>query len=111
MNKFALWISVLLLITSAKIAFANHHEADDAVQDENGHQMTTEDLSIAYLDANKDGVITQQEYLDGDSQNDAKKFKHMDANGDGLLDLSEQREIEAVYQELHEQYKAKTKSI
>jgi hypothetical protein len=51
------------------------------------------------------------EYLSGDSANTEKTYKHLDANSDGKLDLEEQREIEAVYKSIHDQYKAKNTSI
>ena len=110
MKKFKLWMAVLI-ISSTSIAFANHHEEGDAQNYEIVEPMAKGDFSIAYLDANKDGVITQKEYLDGDNMHTEEKFQHMDANGDGVLDAFEQQKIEAVYQEMHEQYKAKTKSI
>jgi hypothetical protein len=58
--------------------------------------------SISYLDENADGVISLQEYLQGDSSNQKKTFEHMDANHDGVLDVAEQKEIEEVYKLLHE---------
>lgn len=59
--------------------------------------------STSYLDENADGVISLQEYLQGDSSHQRKTFEHMDANHDGVLDSAEQKEIEKVYKLLHEQ--------
>lgn len=62
--------------------------------------------SISYLDENTDGVISLQEYLQGDPTHQKKTFEHMDANHDGVLDVAEQKEIEQVYQLLHKQHAA-----
>lgn len=58
--------------------------------------------SLSYLDENTDGVISLQEYLQGDPTHQKKMFEHMDANHDGVLDVAEQKEIEQVYQLMHE---------
>lgn len=107
MKQFGLWFGTLVLINGINIAYANHHEAgEDACE---GADKAA--FCAANLDVNKDGVITRQEYLDGDKNNTEKTFNHLDANNDGVLDLSEQYEIEAVYKKIHDEYKAKTKTI
>ena len=70
--------------------------------------MVNTDFSLSYLDANKDGNISKEEYLSGDKNNTEKTFKHLDANNDGQLDKSEQKEIEAVYKSIHDQCKLKS---
>lgn len=111
MKKLELWLIALLLINGLSIAHANHHDNGEATHDKKCEGMIKDDFSISYLDANKDGVITKQEYLDGDANNQEKTFKHIDANNDGQLDLAEQQEIEAVYKDIHREYKAKTTTI
>lgn len=66
------------------------------------HNMPA-NYSISYLDENTDGVISLQEYLEGDTTHQKKTFEHMDANQDGVLDTAEQKEIEQVYKLIHEQ--------
>ncbi len=66
-------------------------------------------FSLNYLDGNEDGKVSKQEYLAGDSANNAKTFDHLDANHDGMLDKAELVEIEKVYELLHQKSKA-TKS-
>ncbi|MFD0929895.1 hypothetical protein ACFQ1T_08900 [Methylophilus glucosoxydans] len=58
--------------------------------------------SMNYLDENTDGMISLQEYLQGDPTHQKKMFEHMDVNHDGVLDVAEQKEIEQVYQLMHE---------
>ena len=65
------------------------------------HNMPA-NYSISYLDENMDGVISLQEYLQGDTTHQKKTFEHMDANQDGVLDTAEQKEIEQVYKLLHQ---------
>ncbi len=111
MRKIGLWMSMVMLISGSHLAYANHHEAGEATHGEKCEGMTHGNFSISGLDANKDGVITQQEYLAGDTRNTEKMFKHMDANSDGKLDLDEQAQIEAVYKDIHQQYKEKKTSM
>jgi hypothetical protein len=102
MKNSAFLVVLLSVFGIAQFAFANHHEGGDA---ENGHKcegMAHGDFSISGLDANKDGVITKKEYVAGGKANTEKLFKHLDANSDGKLDAAEQKEIEAVYKDMHE---------
>ncbi len=102
MKNSAFLVVLLSVFGIAQLAFANHHEGGDA---ENGHKcedMAHGDFSISGLDANKDGVITKKEYVAGGKANTEKLFKHLDANSDGKLDAAEQKEIEAVYKDMHE---------
>lgn len=73
--------------------------------------MSNSNFSIYSFDVNKDGTISKSEYLDGNKSNNAKTFKHIDANGDGKLDQAEQTEIETVYKAFHQDIKSKNISI
>lgn len=106
-----LWVGALMLIGGSQMVYANHVEAGDATHGEKCEGMLQGDFSISGYDANKDGVITLQEYLVGNPKNTEKTFKHLDENGDGKLDLQEQKEIEAVYKSIHQQYKTKTTAM
>ncbi len=110
MTKTRLCIGFLMLVCGSHVAYAGHQEEDTA-HEKKCEGMLQGDFSISGLDANKDGVITKEEYLAGNPRNSEKIFNHLDANGDGKLDLEEQKQIEAVYKAIHQQYKAKTKSI
>jgi endonuclease IV len=110
MNKSGLWIS-LLLIGTAQIAYANHHEAGEDKHGEKSESIANADFGISGLDTDKNNVITIQEYLAGNASNTEKTFKHIDANSDGVLDLEEQKEIEAVYKKIHLEHKAKTTTM
>ncbi len=111
MKKTSVWIGVLLFVVASQFAYANHHESGDAKHGDKCEGMTQGDFGISGLDANKDGAITKEEYLSGDKNNTEKTFKHIDANSDGKLDAPEQKEIEAVYKEIHQKYKAKTTTM
>lgn len=111
MKKITSSVVFFSLISLSALSYANHHESGDA-----GHGAKCEDMSkanfgIGHFDTDKDGNITLQEYLAGDASNTAHTYKHLDANSDGKLDMQEQREIEAVYKTIHDQYKAKKTSI
>ena len=41
----------------------------------------------AYMDADGDGVVTRQEFIEGHE----KMFDRLDANGDGVIDADERR--------------------
>lgn len=96
--KHSLLVMALFLLPSVyESAHANHHEG---MPDCN---KMAPNFSISYLDDNTDGLISLQEYLQGDSSNEKKMFEHMDANHDGMLDQAEQKVIEEVYKQIHEQ--------
>lgn len=111
MKNAALVVMALTVFGGSQLVFANHHEAGDAKHGHNCEGMAHGDFSISGLDANKDGVITKEEYMAGDARNTEKLFKHMDANSDGKLDLNEQKEIEAVYKDIHEKAMPKKTNI
>ncbi len=111
MKKTGFWIGILIMISGANLAYANHHEDGDGSHAKKCESMAQGTSSISGLDVNKDGLITKKEYLDGDAKNTEKTFKHIDANSDGQLSLSEQQEIEAVYIKIHQKHKGKTTSI
>ena len=68
-------------------------------------------FSLNELDSNRDGNISLQEYLAADASNTEMIYRHMDQNGDGMLDAEEQAAIEAVYQGIQEQQQVKNNSI
>lgn len=111
MKNVALFLVVFSVVGSSQFAYANHHEAGDAAHGHNCAGMAHGDFSISGLDTNKDGVITKEEYAAGDARNTEKLFKHMDGNSDGQLDLAEQKEIEAVYKDIHQKAMPKKTNI
>ena len=114
MKKSALLFVIACSVGLAPVAYANHHKEGKAMDGEKCEGMSHGSFSISGLDANKDGSISQAEYLAGDKSNNEKTFKHIDANSDGKLDQAEQVEIEAVYKAIHQDPKAqgsKTKNI
>ncbi|HQS37301.1 MAG: hypothetical protein B7Y16_04775 [Methylotenera sp. 24-45-7] len=108
MKKTSLLVITLSSIFLSSFSYANHHESGDGAK---CHDMSKANFSISHFDSDKDGNISLQEYLSGDAANTEKTYKHLDANSDGMLDNQEQREIEAVYKTIHDQYKAKNTSI
>ena len=101
----------LCSISSLQLAYANSHEANGAATVGKCEGMANIDFSLSYLDADKDGNISKEEYLSGNKSNTEKIFNHIDANNDGKLDSAEQKEIEAVYKAIHTKYKTKSTSI
>jgi hypothetical protein len=108
MKKKSLLLFTLLSISLSALSHANQHGAANGSKCED---MSHASFGIAHFDSNKDGSISLQEYLSGDSANTEKTYQHIDANSDGMLDKEEQQEIEAVYKSIHDQYKAKNNSI
>lgn len=111
MKNLALLVMTLSVFGTSQFANANHHEAGEPAHGHNCEGMTHGDFSISGLDTNKDGVITKEEYAAGDARNTEKLFKHMDANSDGKLDAAEQKEIEAVYKDIHQKAMPKKTNI
>ncbi len=111
MKKLGLFVSLVMMMNAGNLAYANHHGEDSANHGAKCEGMENADFSISGLDTDKNKLITIQEYLAGDDTNTEKTFKHMDANSDGVLDLAEQLEIEAVYKAIHHQHKAKTTTM
>ncbi|HEY9278407.1 MAG TPA: hypothetical protein VIO87_09410 [Methylotenera sp.] len=111
MKKIALLVVASCSITFSTLSYANQLEVDDAGHSAKCNDMSHASFGIGHFDGDKDGNISLVEYLSGDSANTEKTYKHLDANSDGKLDLEEQREIEAVYKSIHDQYKAKNTSI
>ncbi len=111
MKKSGLYPSLVLLMGVVNLAFANHHGEDGSHHGAKCNGMENADFSISGLDTDKNKLITLQEYLAGNKTNTEKTFKHMDANSDGVLDVAEQSEIEAVYKTIHGQHKAKTTTM
>jgi hypothetical protein len=108
MKKISLLLFTLLSTSLSTLSHANQHGAANGSKCED---MSHASFGIAHFDSNKDGSISLQEYLSGDSANTEKTYQHIDANNDGMLDKEEQQEIEAVYKSIHDQYKAKNNSI
>jgi len=111
MQKLGLYVSLVTMICAVNLAYANHHGEHDSHDGTKCEGMENADFSISGLDKDKNKLITIQEYLAGDETNTEKTFKHMDANGDGVLDAEEQSEIEAVYKAIHLKHKSKTTTM
>ena len=111
MKNASILLMALCSLVLSQAAYANHHEAGESANDKKCEGMSNASFSISGLDANKDGIITKDEYLTGEQSNSEKTFKHIDANGDGQLDQAEQKEIEAVYKDIHQKYKSKNTNI
>jgi hypothetical protein len=111
MKKISVLVFAVSSISLSALSYANQHGAADATHSAKCHGMSQASFGIEHLDSNKDGNISMQEYLSGDSSNTEKTYQHFDANSDGMLDKQEQQEIEAVYKSIHDQYKAKNTSI
>jgi hypothetical protein len=111
MKKIMVLLAASLSLSVSLSVLANHHEEGQATGGEKCEGMSHGNFSISGLDANKDDVITLNEYLAGDQSNTEKVFKHIDANSDGKLDKAEQTDIEAVYKMIHQDSKAKHISI
>lgn len=107
MKKISLLLVVLSCVSFSMLSHANHHESGDAKHDAKCNDMNQANFGIGHFDGDKDGNISLSEYLAGDTSNTEQTYKHLDANGDGKLDMQEQKEIKAVYKMIHEQYKAK----
>ena len=101
LKKTGILLSLLAFIGASNFAYANHHEASDTQHGEKCAGMSNADFGISGLDADKNTKITLQEYLSGDKNNNEKTFKHVDAIGDGVLDIAQQKDIEAVYKAIH----------
>lgn len=111
MKKISVLVFALSTLSLSALSYANQHGSADAAHSAKCHDMSQASFGIEHFDSNKDGNISQQEYLSGDSANTEKTYKHLDANSDGMLDKHELQEIEAVYKSIHDQYKVKNTSI
>lgn len=111
MNKISLLLIALCSISFFQLTYADSHETAKPTASVKCEGLANTDFSLSYLDANKDGMITKEEYLAGDKSNTEKTFKHIDANDDGKLDAAEQKDIQAVYKSIHDKYNAKNTSI
>ena len=111
MKKISILVFVLFSISLSALSQATEHGAADPAHGAKCEGMSNPGFGIGHFDSDKDGNISLQEYLAGDAANTEKTFKHIDANSDGKLDAQEQREIEAVYKNIHDQYKAKNTSL
>lgn len=98
-------------ISLSTLSYAAQHGTADAGHGTKCADMSHASFSIGHFDSDKDGNISLQEYLSGDSANTEKTYQHLDANSDGKLDTQEQYEIEAVYKMLHDQHKTKNTTI
>lgn len=110
MKKTSLLVLIVFGVCLSNAAYANHHEESKPMDPAKCEGMTHGNFSISALDANKDGAITKSEYL-GNKSNSEKTFKHIDANGDGKLDKTEQTDIEAVYKAMHQAIESKSISM
>jgi hypothetical protein len=106
-KKFTLtfkWITIIMnklliaatLLLCTNLALANHHEAGEGCKN-----MEKMDFSMKNMDADKDGIITKEEYVKSAQGDVEKDFKHIDANNDGKLDANEQKDVEEVLKAMH----------
>lgn len=65
-----------------QLAYAQHHEMDGKPMQHRGMQEA---------DANKDGVISHDEFTEAHKVRSEKMFEKMDANHDGKLDEAERK--------------------
>jgi EF hand len=86
--------ATLLLCTS--LAQANHHEGGEGCKN-----MEKMDFSMKSMDADKDGIVSKDEYVKSAQGDTDKDFKHIDANSDGKLDAKEQKDVEEVLKTMH----------
>lgn len=75
------------------MAAADHHEGCK--------DMKNMDFSMKSLDADKDGMISKDEYAAVNQAGFNEKFKHIDANNDGKLNAKEQNDVEEVLKAIH----------
>lgn len=111
MKKISIIVIAFGLISFMHLTYADSHETVEPAVAGKCINMADANFSLSYLDADKDGIISKQEYLSGDKNNTEKIFKHLDVNNDGQLDKFEQKEIEAVYKSIHDQCKVKNTAI
>jgi len=109
MKKLSYLAILFTAFVSTNVVFAKSGAVDN-MHDENALELGMADFGIGHFDTNQDGNISLDEYLAGSPANTEKVYQHLDANSDGKLDKQEQLEIEAVYKQMHEQLKTKTKS-
>jgi hypothetical protein len=114
MKKISIVLIGLSALLITALSYAQQRElatAHDSKIDIPCNDISQADFSISHFDTDKDGNISLKEYLSADASNNERSYRHMDANGDGILDTLVQQEIAAVYKRIHEQYKAKDTSI
>jgi len=75
-----------LLLGLVQTAYADHHEMND---DHAGAQMH----SWQDADANKDGVISKEEFMAKHQKQAEKMFSKLDANKDGKVDEAERKSM------------------
>jgi hypothetical protein len=110
MKKISYLAILFTIFVSMNAAFAKSGVAENSMHDEYAFDLGMADFGISHFDTNQDGSISLDEYLAGSPANTEKVYQHLDANSDGKLDKQEQLEIEAVYKQMHEQLKTKTKN-
>lgn len=92
MFKASVLLATILIFTS-NMAAADHHEGCK--------NMKNMDFSMKSMDADKDGMISKDEYAAANQAGADEKFKHIDANNDGKLDAKEQKDVEEVLKAIH----------
>jgi Ca2+-binding EF-hand superfamily protein len=88
-----LFLFAAVSMLASNIAAANHHEGCK--------NMKNMDFSMKSMDADKDGLISKDEYATANQTETNEKFKHIDANNDGKLDAKEQKDVEDVLKAIH----------
>ncbi len=88
-----------LALGLTQLAYANHDGK------EGGHCDRKHGMQDA--DANKDGVISRDEFMSGHQKMADEMFTKMDANKDGKIDQAERDAMKAKWQEHHKDHEMK----
>ena len=75
-------MAVALVFGLAQLAYADHHEACGKHCQHHGLQDA---------DANKDGIVSHDEFTEAHKARSEKMFENLDANKDGKLDEAERK--------------------
>lgn len=89
----ASFLFATIFVFASNMAVADHHESCK--------DMKNMDFSMKSMDADKDGIISKDEYAAANQTEINEKFKHIDANNDGKLDAKEQKDVEDVLKAIH----------
>lgn len=81
MKSIKLFFIASLLLGLSQTAYADHHEA--------GHGKESHGHSWKDADANKDGVVSKDEFMAKHQMRAEKMFSKLDANKDGNVDAAE----------------------
>jgi Ca2+-binding EF-hand superfamily protein len=105
-------MKILLIITAAALALGLAQIAYAATSDADGkhcvHKMHAHH-DIMDADANKDGVISRDEFMSAHQARAEKHFAKMDANNDGKIDQTERDAMKAKWKEHHQEHEMEDK--